>query len=189
MQEQLEKHVSFTVNSINNFYCVQIKASIFKLRITIYRCVPCAPAHNPYVILHHNDIGGNEGERETGKDVGDGLMIDAKWLTLDKESSNEERSGYIKNTENLSVYFFGCFLVCIFIIILDLKSPRPVRNIRSTLCQLLASHTGVVLTNLKCSQGFHNKGSSHSQIIINQCCFSCQSTTMPTSHVTRRVFR
>ena len=132
---------------------------------------------------------GNEGERETGNDVGDGLMIDAKWLTLDKESSNEERSGYIKNTENLSVYFFGCFLVCIFIIILDLKSPRPVRNIRSTLCQLLASHTGVVLTNLKCSPGFHNKGSSHSQIIISQCCFSCQSTTMPTSHVTRRVFR
>ena len=79
---------------------------------------------------------GNEGERETGNDVGDGLMIDAKWLTLDKESSNEERSGYIKNTDNLSVYFFGCFLVCIFIIILDLKSPRPVRNIRSTLCQL-----------------------------------------------------
>ena len=58
LQEQLEKHVSFTVNSINNSYCVQIKASIFKLRITIYRCVPCAPATNPYVILHHNDIGG-----------------------------------------------------------------------------------------------------------------------------------
>ena len=70
-------------------------------------------------------IGGNEGERETGNDVGDGLIIDAKWLTLDKENSNEERSGYIKNMDNLSVYFFGCFLVCIFIIILDLKSPLP----------------------------------------------------------------
>ena len=59
MQEQLEKHVSFTVNSINNSYCVQIKASIFKLRITIYRCVPCAPAHNPYVVsidVTHNHV-------------------------------------------------------------------------------------------------------------------------------------
>ena len=63
-------------------------------------------------------------------------------------------------------------------------NPPP----KSSFGRGLALHMGII-SNLKCSQGFHNKGSSHSQIIINQCCFSCQSTTMPTSHVTRRVLR
>ena len=43
-------HNSFTVNSINNSHCVQMIVPIFKLRITIYRCIPCAPAHNFHIL-------------------------------------------------------------------------------------------------------------------------------------------